>query len=357
MLQEDDKPSNHYLETVKEKLRSMRQCAEMGKNELQELAESLSYKDKFKERYFDPLMRRADVAIRTTVEEADTFVEGNYPNAKTRRDSLRRIQSGYDQVWSLRVELLLFELKDEYLKQELARFFHKYVRTCTYGPFHAALKIGNLVLDWDESSLVIPYVVQSRDIQASSQQNDVMKRTLVFRGDLHVIEPCEENKIDIPTQGGAMATAGAFNEPMNHLLDITEEKVRLLDKLAEVMVFFNNKQSYGVLSNNCQHFVTEVLKALGHQTQADQFQGKIQDFFNVILVKRGMTGPGAEFNTHVELDDYVRENVDTMTHEDLEFCHCHYLLFHAWSTRFNKPAWSCTRDTCQADQVAMKMGL
>ncbi len=349
-------PIDPYLETVKKKLQGLRQCRKMGENQLHELAECLTDKKKFRERYFDPLLARANKALCTTMEEAETFVGGSVPNELTRDDSRERMRSGYDQVQNLKVELLLFELKDEYLKQELARFFHKYVHQCTYGPFHAALKIGNLILDWDETSLVIPYTAESHDLTAASQLN-LMERTLVFRGNIHATDPGAVTAVEIPVRGGVELTAAAFTEQINHLLDITEEKVCLLDTLAEKMVYFNTKQRYGVLSYNCQHFVTEVLWALGLESLADSFQGKTRAFFDVILASRGLTGQGSEFNTHADLDDFVRENNDTITFEDLEFCHCHYLLFHAWGQRFDKPAWRCAGDRCQADLIARKIEL
>ncbi len=351
----DVDPSDPYLETVKKKLRNVPECKNMGNNELHELAECLSIKKKFKERYFDPLLRRADQAVLMTMEEAETFAGGNVPNELTTTDSQERMETGLSRVRNLKVELLLFELRDEQQKREITRFFHKYVHQCTYGPFHAALKIGNLVLDWDETSLIIPYRAEAHDMMATSQA-DVMNRTLVFRGNLHEGGSLG-SEVQIPVRGGAESTTAAFTKQINHLLDITEEKVCLLDTLAELMVKFNNKQRYGILSYNCQHFVTEVLSVLGQEAQADHFRGKTREFFDAILVRRGLTGPGAEFNTHTELDDHVRENIGRMTPENLEFCHCHYLLFHAWSRQFNKPAWSCGGDSCQADLVAKRIGL
>ena len=59
-------------------------------------------------------------------DEAQTFPEG-YPNERTRRDSEERIVTMIEQVRKLEVELLLFEVGDDYFGQQTANYFHRYI--------------------------------------------------------------------------------------------------------------------------------------------------------------------------------------------------------------------------------------
>ena len=49
---------------------------------------------------------------------------------------------------NLEVKLILHELKDAHLVQELAAFIHKHVHSFIFGPFHASILIGDVLLEW-----------------------------------------------------------------------------------------------------------------------------------------------------------------------------------------------------------------
>ncbi len=334
-----------HLEDVKTKIRKA--YPKMGDNEVCDLAECLCDKEKFKEKYFKPLLRRLDAAVEVTFGEAEVFSQG-YPNDRTKQKSERRMVQGTDRVKSLDVELLLYELKGG-AWQTIARYFHEFVKECTYGPYHAALKIGNLILEWDTDSLIIPYEGEPEDFTAVKEP---AATTLIFRANVH--ETAGQSEIDIPTRGGAEATTKGFQEHANHLLDITAEKEYLLDALADVIVRYNTKFDYGTFSCNCQYFVAETLSALGVEDKAEHFRRITKDVFAEILLKR--RDKASEFNTHAELDDHVRDKIETMDREDLQFCHCHYLLFHAWNKRSPKTrAWQCDDSRCMSREVARRI--
>ena len=320
------------LEQVKKRIRKV---GGRGPNEVSQLAGKLSNKERLKKEYF--LLRRTDNALKDTFDEAAAFQMG-YPNEAARKDSEERIAARTEHVKKLEVTLLLYELKDEYLKQRVSKLFARYVREFTYGPFHAALKIGNLILEWDDSSLVIPHYNTSG--------------TQVFHGNVHEEELHVASPKEIQVRAGQERTVEGFMERANVILDISQEKEYLLDAVAEVVVKYNTKYRYGIFSQNCQHFVMDVLFALGITDTAETFKGKLKTLEAVLLQRNDQL----EFNTHEELDDYVRKNIDSMSQEDIEFCHCHYLLFHAWSRKFpDKPAWKCDAKSCNHKNVEQKL--
>ena len=335
-----------YLEAVKDKLKLA--YPDMGDNERSELSEGLRHKDRLKKQYFEPLRAQGASAVKVSIEEAETFSRGGYPNEGTKCASHSRIVVGAERVRKLEVHLLLFELHDEHLKRELAHFFNKYVRRFTFGPYHAALKIGSIILEWDETSLIIPHAASDYTTEASG-------RILLFEGNVHDSDSQSESRIQpIPVRAGAETTLEGFTMQINHILDITEEKDTLLDELADVVVMYNTKFQYGLFGCNCHHFAVDVLQALGKDDEAKYFQGKINELASVLKRRGNVTV--AEFNTHEELNNYVHENVANMSLEDLEFCHCNYLLFHAWSKKSpNRIAWKCDSNTCLSARVAQKV--
>ncbi len=340
--------SDPNMEYVCKKIR--RASPDMGDNKVRDLAECLCSQELFTERYFKPLLRRLKDAVSATFDEGAAFAVRGYPNDRTKAASTARMASEIDRVKAIQVELLLYELQGQNW-QKIARLFHRFVPDCTYGPYHAALKIGDLILEWDDDSLIIP---REETFTATAETAAPDGPTLIFRATVHDKTGQNESAIDIPTRGGAEATAVGFDQHANHLLDITEEKEHLLDALAEMIVRYNTKFEYGVFSCNCQYFAAEMLSALGIEDQAEHFQRTTKDLFAKILLKR--SDKVDEFNTHAELDEYVREHIDTMDHEDLQFCHCHYLLFHAWRKQSDKKvAWRCDPSRCMSNKVASKI--
>jgi len=346
--EEEGSLTNTYLEQVSKKIRKA--YPEKGKSEINDLAKGLIDTEEMKKRYFNHLLKRTNTAIDVAFEEAESFPYG-YHNEATKKGSQERVALQLSRVKQLEVKLLMFELQDEHLKQQLARFFHSYVHQFVYGPFHVAIRIGNIILEWDPSSLVIPQSIPS----SQTRPNMGRPRMPVFSTILHKAGydsslMCSE----IPLRAGAEQMQEGFMRQVNILLDISQEKEYLIDELAQVAVRYNKKFHYGLFSCNCQHFAVDVLQVLGIRDHIEAFKGKLKDHADV-LIKRGLDMEG-EFNSHQDLDEYVQANIDSMGLDDLEFCHCHYLLFHAWNMKCpNQPAWQCNSQTCQGTRIARQL--
>ena len=342
--------SKTYLEQVSKKIHSA--FPKKGKREVSELAQVLVNKKEMKQRYFNHLLKRTNTAIDVAFEEAKAFPDG-YQNEAVKNDSQERIASGIDRVKHLEVKLLLFELKDEYLKQQLSRYFHKYVHRFTYGPLHVSIQIGNVILEWGTSSLVIPRSVPSS--QRQSTKGGI--RLPIFSGTLHEVDnrhlPTYSVR-EIPVRAGEEQMKEGLMKQVNVLLDISQEKEYLIDELTEVAVRYNKHYHYGLFSCNCQHFALDVLKVLGISNHNEAFKGRLREHAEV-LMKRGLDLQ-AEFNSHKDLDEYVQANIDRMSPDELEFCYCHYLLFHAWNRKWPKhPAWQCDSQTCQCARIERQL--
>ena len=350
--QEDERrPEDHQLrkkiEQVKNKLiKANKGKTKNGPNELQDLAEKLVDNKKTKGEFFGHLLEYTRNARLVVSEEHHAFERG-FPNEQTREDCEQRMAEPFEQIKKLEVKLILHELKDSHLVRQVATFVDKYVSNFTFGPFHAAILIGDVVLEWRPNSLVIPHKIK----KIHSKDHKAVLFTNVHE------KPFDGQLPTIPLQyEGADREAVASSFEM--IKDITREKETLIDELVNVVVMFNTKQSYGLFTNNCQHFVLNVLEVLGITNPEEVFRGKLKQHANLVMA-RSKKEATPEFNSHEELDRHIKEqNIDKMSHDDLEFAYCHYLLFHAWGERFPyEDDWRCHPSDCQVNNIAKKLNL
>ena len=344
---QEDHQLNKKVKQVKEKLiKANKGNTKKGKNELQDLAEKLVDKEKTKREFFAHLLEYTENARQAVSDEHDTFPKG-FPNEKTRKDSEQRMAEPFEQIRKLEVSLILHELKDAHLIQQLANFIDKYVSSFRFGPFHASILIGDIILEWRPNSLIIPRKidkVHNKDNKAVLFAN---VHETPFDGQLPTI-PLQYEGAD------QEAVSGSFER----IKDITREKDTLIDELADVVVRYNTKLHYGLFTNNCQHFVLDVLNVLGITNPEEAFRGKLKQHADLVMA-RSKKEAIVEFNSHKELDHYIKEgNVEEMSHDDLQFAYCHYLLFHAWGERFPyEDAWRCNPNECQINKIAQKLHL
>ena len=321
-------------------------------NQLEDLAIILSDKDKIKEKYFTHLIDKMKEAIQLVKDERHSFPDG-IRNKATRDDFVERVEDAVSPVRRLKVKLILYEVNTDQLKAKMAQFVHDYFHEFTFGPFHAAIHIDNVVLEWGPSSLVIPKI---SDVQPHKMSEE-LSTTPVLVTDLH------ENKVprdvfsEIKVGAGKESTEEALGRVINEVIDLTLEKECLIDELAEVVFRYNTKQHYGVLTNNCHHFVVDVLSVLGITDHMEAFKGKIKNCASIVISRDERNRTALEFNSHRELDKYVRENLQTMEKDDIEFCYCNYLLFHAWALKYPGEIareWACPGD-CMCETLAKQV--
>ena len=351
---------NHELQAVKRKL-AKRQDLEFidvtCANQLTDFAELLSDKDKMKERWFEHLLQVAERATELVQKEAEDFEEG-YDNDEERGAAQERLA---EQLTSdrrtLEVKLLLYELgTDDGAMRTAAKAFHRYWRGFTYGPFHAALQIGDVILGWDNGNLVIPEIVTTDpDTQPGPYQR-------IFAASVHdhSSQPASPVILDkMPLRAGAEKAQEMFDKQIKKVGEIRWEQRSLIDEIINVVIKYNTKCHYGMFSRNCQKFVSDILMVLGITDQAKIFKGKLEAH-SEILRRRG-DAQAKEFNSHQDLDVYVKAQLDLGDiddEDDIYFCHCHYLLFHAWHQKSpDTPAWQCDPRTCQSEHIGNLVSL
>ena len=340
--QTDDNKMSSQEERRQEELRECvrKKLLKFGQSEqLEESVLALSDCREMKETYFRSLLKEMDDAVAAVADEKKAHELG-IRNLPQKQGCIRRLTNEFDNVQNVEVRLVLCQLNGA-LVQNLASTMHRFVKRFDYGPYHAALIIDDVVLEWNDSSLVIP--------RRNTEEDDWISERNVH----HPWGGSTNSLRDLPVRAEADKTRQHFDIIVEEIKHITMEKLQLIDALAEVAVQYNTKHTYGLFSNNCQHFVRDCLHVLGITNMEEVF--RLEDH-KVILNKEGLKGSKCEeFNSHQTLDDYVKENLQNMNESELELCICHYLHFHTFQKASPKEAWRCQSHTCLQSHVEKRL--
>lgn len=123
--------------------------------------------------------------------------------------------------------------------------------------------------------------------------------------------------------------------------------------LAKVIARYNSNYYYDVIFRNCQNFVLDALSAIGCEKKPE-FKGHLGEYFTH-LKKEGRVK--AAFETHQELDIYVRQNLGTLTQENMEYLLAQYYLLHMQNVMKSSKLkdWNCTHGDCMMDFLEAKI--
>ena len=321
-------------------------------NQLEDLAATLTDRERFKHKYFKHLIQKMDEALEVVKEERDSFPSG-MPNEGTRERCVERLDSAISPLHQLKIKLVLYEAYADQLKSSIVQVVHDYFREFTFGPFHAAIHVDDILLEWGPSSLIIPKICELQPHEMKSE----ISTNPVLVSDLHLGQAPQDPLNEIKAVAGQESTEDALGKITNEVINLTVEKKSFIDELVDIILLYNTEKHYSVLTNNCHHFAIDILRALGITDHMEAFKGKVKEHASIILSRKRANRATLEFNSHEELDDYVRENLQTMEKDDSEFCYCNYLLFHAWGARYpSEKAWRCPEGTeCLCNNLAKQL--
>lgn len=185
-----------------------------------------------------------------------------------------------------------------------------------YGPVHAYLVVGNLILEWDWSSLIIPH---GKPISEAAEAE--------------VVQDVQEARCN----------------PM---------KVMLLEKKVLAKVAKYNKMYYfHVIRRNSHDFVRCVLELLSYPPP-QQLENKLKKYFDCLENSKSGCVP-IEFDTHSDLDQYVIEHMKNFSEIDKEYIIVHYFMFHFVSRlRAEKMSmWKCPEPYCRMHALTTTIDL
>ena len=221
-----------------------------------------------------------------------------------------------------------------------------------FGPLHAALQVGDVILEWNDSSLVVPHF---------AEHDDRLMKTDVR----HLTDWVSFTSGEVPRVREAIQMLD-YRKQIELIYKVTAEKQRLIDNLVEIIITYNRQYYYDIIRRNCQHFVTDALKALG-VSEPIEFTGGLGEYFRALKQGRSKVLQG-KFTNHVHLDTYVREKeqngeISQLTRHDLEYLLAQYFRYHLEQKtrllRDNKEAelgeWSCEVKGCCMERLEQRI--
>lgn len=221
-----------------------------------------------------------------------------------------------------------------------------------FGPLHAALQVGDVILEWNDTSLVVPHFCEHDDplLKANIQ---------------HLTGWVDFTHDHFPRMREA-AEQLDYQGQIELIFRATAEKSRLIDELVKVIVKYNRHCYYNLIDRNCQHFVLDALKALGVEKPI-QFTGGLGEYFKALKLGRSKSVP-VQYKNHAELDVYVKccqanNKLDSMPQGDLEFLLAQYFQFHLQDRdQYKKDPvamenWKCTERECHMQELEKRIEL
>lgn len=182
-----------------------------------------------------------------------------------------------------------------------------------YGPIHSYLVVGDLILEWDWTSLVIPHG-----------------------------KPIQEEVTGTPAD----------------LLDVDEAELEpvkvetLRNEVLSIATKYNKSNYYHVIRRSSHDFVCALLRILRWPTPPE-LQSKMKEYLRFLEDNRGKDIPD-EFDSHIELDAFVALRRDDLSRIDTEYLILHYFMFHLVSRlkEGDPPNWKCEEKRCEMGELA-----
>lgn len=288
------------------------------------------------EDYFSGLIDDAADAVEENVAEK----ESKLCHSLEVRHARRRGEHRFGDVCNFPLKLIFTPLKRGH---GLAKTFASLLEM-EFGPLHAALQVGRVVLEWSDNSMVTPYPCDYED-EVMKLDMQPYSEWVKYTGKHH-----SEAKKTIE----GLDYAGQIELTYK----IASEKKRLLDALIEVIIQYNKFHYYNLFDRNCQHFVSDALEALKVELPAE-FKGGLGKYYKALIKGKTPSVP-SKFKTHSHLDLYVKQKqedgtITSMPEHDLEFILALYFRFHLESKtklkKDRKEEWHCEEEYCRMQDI------
>ena len=197
-----------------------------------------------------------------------------------------------------------------------------------YGPLYASLQVGDQILEWNSTSLIIPH---GRPIQ------DPSKGFTDTGSSGHFFEVTNDR------------------ERVELVFKAPGQRAQRLNKVVQVIVKYNCYKYYDVLSCNSHRFVCDAATAMGYE-QPPQLHSNLSKYFEKLKAGKNKMIPN-DFETHEQLDTYVRERMGEFSPQDKEYLLCKYFQFHiGGKIEAKDPAsWRCGAEGCQSEELERQL--
>ena len=236
-----------------------------------QLADLLMNPEAIKAKYFGHIVERITRCRSNASEDANDLARSEQFRNIREKDATRdRLVYERSCISAVNVKLLWIELEQNAAVQFGANWICPRLNTFIYGPFHVALLVDDVVVEWSNTSLVIPY--RSKD-----------PRPIIAANIGEPPEPCAQLEASLRNP----ALLQSYLSEAKQIVSTAENKIQLIDQLCEMIALYNKKYTYGLFSNNCQHFAKDVLECLGMEKDVELFKGKSKMLADAVMAGFG----------------------------------------------------------------------
>lgn len=238
---------------------------------------------------------------------------------------LKKIERDHDyfeKARQLEIKLLICSLDDD---DKLPGFYQILCSLADfieaeYGATHTGLQIGDVVVDWNRGSLVIPKWLKPGEDSG-----------YYFQADIRYCSKFYERMAKNPPQSSNVANndgACAGEVSLGLFVEAAFSKVDVINSVIDTIVKYNRSFYYNAVGRNCQTFVSDTLKAL--EVVRPEFRGKLGQFFDNL--KQGDVDGNKPhgFASHGELNKEIDSGgtLQGLDLDDLQFYASAYSYFH-----------------------------
>lgn len=230
-------------------------------------------------------------------------------------ETIKRINDRKAKLSEYKFELILTECSASDIKnvlfQSLVNNFYE------FGALHSALSLDGTIIEWGRGPCGASLVCPTLDLKRFLFAFEVKARE-----DKGFFESIGNYIKGAVTYILDWFSGGAFGR-----WSVGRANDKKLDKIAKICTMYNKMKFYNPLSNNCQHFVNVILKAIDSDFVSDG------EFRNIIkqLEERGKVDfyfRGHYFNSRKDLDNFVKSiNFSSLSINDKKLLICYKNTF------------------------------
>ena len=255
------------------------------------LGDEEAFKEQFLLPYYKPnkVLKELDILIEDLLEiknEGDEITEGQF------RKSIERLNERRKNLSESKLELILTECRASENNILIRTLINKIYE---FGVLHSAISLDGTIIEWGRDPCGQDLVCPTLDIKKFLFAFEIKTK------EDHNFFVYIWNKIK---DAGAfilnLFSGGAYGR-----WSLGRANSDKIDKIAKICVKYNRTKFYNPMTNNCQHFVREILDAIGADFTFDGEFGKIIKK----LEKEGKVDfifKEKIFKKRKELDEYVK---------------------------------------------------
>ena len=201
-----------------------------------------------------------------------------------------------------------------------------------YGPMHASLQIGQMMLEWGPHHLVVPH----RNIPTEPVIKTDITRSLKVAAELR--ERAKDYR-------SSRSRRGSITGEVDLLFEIRKSIQSVIESVIQVMVSWNRFKYFHTYATNSQHFVDNIIAVLGIE-EMPLPSNNLSDYIGRL---KNDTTTQTSFRSHAKLDSYTRERIGELRTNEMEYLLTEYYRFHVASRvgAVREGEWECQAVDCQ----------